>query len=422
MNKEDPQVLIADLCERFTKIFQEIKEIKETRQNLENENQELTFLINEEIQKHQQSIENLQSELIELQDVKEKESTYFEINPNIEKEINNLMSDIENQQMMISLLEKKKREILEKTDILRKKKNELTELNNNLTQDVEKHEIILENCRMSSQLLSKKNEELENNMIELQHKYDILFKDFNKHEKLYQEGFEEKIRKEDEHKAISNEYRELLKKNSNFAKNLQENEKEINKYSEELKVKIQRLEVLLRLNLKLSSKCLKLEEESLVYEKLLEKNKEMQHNNQILQEKIEILTNNSLNFNYKIQIKKLLNQMNNKTKNLSANLHQLKNIGNFQEKSLVGKIEEGKDDIETIIKQNIYLEEYLKSLENTTVQQNDQIFENKKRIINEEEKLNEMKEAIFSNKIDKDNLEKKFEIMKEKIQKYASKV
>ena len=161
MSKEDPQILIADLCERFTKIFQEIKDIKETRQNLENENQELTFLINEEIQKHQQSIENLQTELVELQDVKDKEGAYFEINPNIEKEIHNFTSDIENQQMMISLLEKKKHEILEKTDILKKNKSEITEMKNNLTQDIEKHESFLENCKLSSQTLSKKNEEIE---------------------------------------------------------------------------------------------------------------------------------------------------------------------------------------------------------------------------------------------------------------------
>jgi len=169
----------------------------------------------------------------------------------------------------------------------------------------------------------------------------------------------------------------------------------------------------------MSNRLLKLEEESLVFEKLLDGNKAMQHDNQVLQEKIEILTNQSLNFDFKVQIKKLLNQINNKTKNLSPNFSNLKNIVNFNEQSIKKNKEE--NDVEDIIKQNIYLEEYVKSLERTMAQQNNEIFENKKKLKGEEEKLREMKEVAFSNKIDKENMEKKFEMMKERMQNYAKK-
>jgi hypothetical protein len=67
------------------------------------------------------------------------------------------------------------------------------------------------------------------------------------------------------------------------------------------------------------------------------------------------------------------------------------------------------------------LEEYVKSLERTMAQQNNEIFENKKKLKGEEEKLREMKEVAFSNKIDKENMEKKFEMMKERMQNYAKK-
>jgi len=419
MNKEDPQVLIADLCERFTKIFEEIKEIKESRQTLENENNELSFLINEEIQNHQKSIENLQKEILELQEVKEKENALFDSNPVIEKEIIKINSDIENQKMMVSLLEKKRHDILEKTSIFKNNKHEILSYSDKINKDLDNQKALLENLKNASEKLEKKEQEIETNSLELQRKYEILLKEFNKNEKMFKECIEDKMKREDEHKAVSNEYRDLLKRNSYCAKNVQETEKEVTKSSEDLKVKIQRLEVLLKLNAKMSNRLLKLEEESLVFEKLLDGNKAMQHDNQVLQEKIEILTNQSLNFDFKVQIKKLLNQINNKTKNLSPNFSNLKNIVNFNEQSIKKNKEE--NDVEDIIKQNIYLEEYVKSLERTMAQQNNEIFENKKKLKGEEEKLREMKEVAFSNKIDKENMEKKFEMMKERMQNYAKK-
>ncbi len=110
--------------------------------------------------------------------------------------------------------------------------------------------------------------------------------------------------------------------------------------------------------------------------------------------------------------------MSNKSKNLTANFANLKNIVSFNEKNLNKNQEE---DLEEMIKQNIYLEEYVKGLENATAEKNNEIFENKKKIIEEEEKMKEMKEFLFSNKIDKDNLEKKFEMMKERMQNYQKK-
>ncbi len=266
MNSEEPQTLIADLCERFTKIFQEIKDIKDSRQSLESENQELTFLINEEIINHQNSITSLQTEIIELQEVKRKEVGFFEINPNLDKEIISFGSEIENQKIMIAFIDRKRQEINEKTNILQRNKSELLEKSKKITWEIENHKNLLENSRNSSLILERKNEDLENTSVEIQRKYDVFYKEFSKNEKLYKESFEEKMQKEDEQKAVSNEYRELLKKNSHFAKNLQENEKEINRNSEDLKVKIQRLEVLLRLNAKMTNKLLNLEEKSLIYE------------------------------------------------------------------------------------------------------------------------------------------------------------
>ena len=418
IKKEDPQILIADLCERFTKIFQEIKDIKESRQSLERENQELTYLINEEILNHQKSIDNIQKEILESQEVKEKEIGLYDLNPNIEKEIHAFSSEIENQKIMISLIEKKRLEVLEKTNVLKKIKSDLIEKSKKYASDIESQKNMLDKIKNITEELYKKKDEFQSNSRELQIKYDRLLSDFMGNETLYKESIEEKMKKEDEHKTVSTEYREILKKNSNFSKTVQETEKEINKSSDDLKAKIQRLEVLLKMNSKLSNKLLKLEEESLIYEKVLEENKRLQHNIQVLQEKIEILTNQSLNFNFKVQIKKLLNQINNKTKNLSTNFSNLKNIVNIDEKNLLKNQE---DDFEEIIKQNIYLEEYIKSLENATLQQNNQIYENKKKINEQEEKLKEVKEVLFGNKIDKDNLEKKFELMKERMQSYPKK-
>lgn len=419
MNKEDPQVLIADLCERFTKIFEEIKEIKESRQALESENQELSSLINEEIQNHQKSIENLQKEILELQEVKDKESDYFGANPVLEKELIKMNGDIENQRMMVSLLEKKRHDLLEKTSILKNNKIELASYVDKISKDLENQKEILNKIKNSTENFEKKQQEIEANSSEIQRKYEILLREFAKNERNYKEIVEEKMRREDEHKAISNEYRDLLKRNSNCAKTAQETEKEVNKYSEELKVKIQRLEVLLKLNGKMSNRLLKLEEEALVYEKLIGENKGLQHNNQILQEKIEILTNQSLNFDFKVQIKKMINQLNSKSKNLVPNFSVLKNVVNFNEETL----KKNKDDneVEDIIKQNIYLEEYVKSLEKNVLQQNNEIFENKKKIKEQEERLREMKEVAFSNKIDRENMEKKLEMMKDRMQSYGKK-
>lgn len=426
-NKDDPQVLIADLCERFTNIFQEIKEIKQKKESFLQENQELSYLINEEIQKHQETIAQFQAELVDLQEIKLKEAEILEESAGKPKEIQAIVAEIENQKLMIALLEKKKREIIESCREVLKEKRELVGKIERFSKEIEDFKEKTEKNNEFSRELQEKLGEFEGKIAELNKNNEKFIGNLLKNEEILKETLEKKLKKEDEHRVISSEFRESLKKNSNISKTLQEIEKEISRNSEDLQTKIQRLEVLLKMNANLSNKLLKLEENSVFLEEIREKNKQLQHFNEISQEKLEILTSQAVNFDFKVQIKKLLGNMTNKVKELGPNFAKIARIsGNFN-RNFEGnsdKIEKNASfsaDVEEIVKENVYFEEFIKSLENRKLELNEKIFENKKNLREKEEKLRNLKEILCSNRIDRENLKKKIEFTEERVQNIMKK-
>lgn len=332
MNKyEDSHILIADLCERFTTIFQEIKQLKESRLELEQENEELKLVINEEILSHQTSIDTLQKEIIDLTQFQPEDSTQMN-----EEEIRIIQADTENEKILLEIMKKKNEEINNKISIITRKRNELKEQIIKDTKECENINLLIEDRKKNYCEIEKKISEFENNNFELKQKNFELREKIDKNEKLLKASFEEKFKNDDNYKSISNEYRELLRKNSNIVKNIQELEKENNKNYDELKIKMQRLDVLLKINTKLSTKLSKYEEKAFNYEQIFEENKIRQHENQILQEKIEILIKQPLDNSFKTQIKKLLNHshqqnLSNYRPNFSKNLKILNEVSNNSE-------------------------------------------------------------------------------------------
>lgn len=58
---------VAELCDRFTSIFQQIKDLKMTTQQIEEENQKIVELIGEEREKFKSTQEELEQKQLELQ-------------------------------------------------------------------------------------------------------------------------------------------------------------------------------------------------------------------------------------------------------------------------------------------------------------------------------------------------------------------
>lgn len=301
---EDSNILIADLCERFTKIFQEIKEMKEARVELENENEEIKVSINDEIQNHQQSIEKFQREILDLQNFQDENLT--DDTKLSEKELKVFDNEIENEKLLTTILKKQFDEVFEKKNKAAKKKEEHTQLGEILSKENEILSNNISNFKESSKNLEKENFVLDRNINEIKEKIDQEMQSIEETENLLREGFEEKFRIEDEHKNLSLAYREILKKNSNQGKLILDLEKENTKNYEELKMKMQRLELLLKMNTKLTAKLSKFEDNAGILEDLVERNKEIQLNNQGIQEKIEILIQQPVDKKYKTQVKKLL--------------------------------------------------------------------------------------------------------------------
>lgn len=301
---EDSNILIADLCERFTKIFQEIKEMKEARVDLENENEEIKISINDEIQNHQQSIEKFQKEILDLQSFQDENLT-DDTNLN-EKELKVIDNEVENEKLLTTILKKQFDEVFEKKNKANKKKEELHQLCEILLKENEVLSNKISGFKESSKNMEKESFILERNICEMHEKNDIETQNIEETENLLREGFEEKFRIEDEYKNLSLAFREILKKNSNQGKLALDLEKENTKNYEELKMKMQRLELLLKMNTKLTLKLSKFEDNAGILEDLVERNKEIQLNNQGIQEKIEILIQQPIDKKYKAKVKKLL--------------------------------------------------------------------------------------------------------------------
>ena len=118
LKNNSSKLLLASLCDKFTKIFHNIKLTRENFLEITTENENLSSMINNEIAAHKQSIEAFQNKIISLQ-----KFPLFNSNINSEEkntnEIGQLSSEIEEKHMLIQILGKKDKEI--NKEIIRQK-------------------------------------------------------------------------------------------------------------------------------------------------------------------------------------------------------------------------------------------------------------------------------------------------------------
>ncbi|KRX06879.1 hypothetical protein PPERSA_11524 [Pseudocohnilembus persalinus] len=402
----ETEQLISQLCIKFTNILKQTKEIRQTRNNLEQENQNLENMIQEEKLKFEdaqnsldqaaQQIQQQQQELEESQKVEEVDGQSKQ--EQIKQELENKKAILDVAQLKLKELNQQLDQELSTQSSLQIQRQNIEENLRQIKAKVQEHQEIASNIEQNTEDINLKNEELAEKIKNL-----ILIIEQNDSE--LRKTMEEKCIREDEYKMSLQEYRQILAQTSKYQKQTKEGEKIVQKLSEELKSKLKRLDILVKNKSKLEQKLQKHEQLKFKYEEIAQSNAILEEENNKIRSKLELYCDNETG-----TLQQNQSQNNSQINKSFTSFRSLKKQPQAAPES----------ELYRKVKFNVLQTQYLESQVREMQEKDNEIFKNKKTISEINQQIEQLKVKLIEKKSDKQKLFEKLEIMKNKTEQLGN--
>ena len=337
------RVYLAQMCEKFTDTFKKMKELRQMRTSLEDENEQMKEILTEESQKLNTTINKLKDDVTKIQ---EKRDELLKKSAEAQKMILGLSKEktLKQEKLLIATdefeqLRLEKQGILKPLEKIKFVENEISNLKDTLIE-----------IRRGLEKMKEKENALKgeiDKLKEIKNKKEEILKDLEITLRAYEKSINEKTVQDNE--IISN-YRRNLRENREKMELIEKKEKELDSLSEELETKLERLNTIISNNKVLKNKMIKNDDNLVIYQGITQENQNLRQEISDLKIRIQDLKPNNNNNQESLKSKSV--------KNLDMTLQKDKNKELNEKIVKLNKIlEEKEEEFLEIKRQNGLLNE-----------------------------------------------------------------